>query len=58
MLNKLSHKNIGFLGKSARARMRTGSEIYKENDIFLENTWHSYLFDNIETHFFKTYRYP
>ena len=54
MLNKLSHKNIGFLGESARARMRTGSEIYKDNDIFLDNTWYSYLFDNIETYFFKT----
>ena len=35
--------------------MRTGSEIYNEKDMLLDNTWHSYLFDNIETHFFRTH---
>ena len=38
MLNKLSHTTIGSLGESARARMRTGSEIFKDNDTFLDVT--------------------
>ena len=32
-------------------------EFSKENDIFLDDTWHGYLCGNIDTHFLRTYRY-
>ena len=41
-------KKFDFVRESACDSMRIGSNIYNENDRFLENDWRTYLFDNTE----------